>query len=176
MTTPYQSPVALPDEYFRLIGIIAAHWERVEYLLEWTVAEAANLKHHRVGLLTTNIGFRSKCDIVLSYARALEPTAPSEWKAIKAGIKKITDAYILRNTYIHAKWIPPGRGHKQVMRSVVRTSGGKANIANEITTIEEMAKAAHDIDTAGADFMALMQSYGLLKSKQRTSRKKQPSR
>jgi hypothetical protein len=60
----YQSPFGdIPDEYMRLVGIIAAHWERVELLLELAIARITQHEFHRVALLTM---LRSEQSAILS--------------------------------------------------------------------------------------------------------------
>jgi hypothetical protein len=125
-----------------------------------------------VGLLTANIGFQSKLDLIMVYVRPLQTQRPAEWKNFTGALNDIRDAYGFRNTYVHAKWIPPRHKKAPVQRSVVRTKGGNLTLGDFPTSTAELVKAAQAIDAAGDKFMALMQTYGWLKPKRRTSRKK----
>jgi hypothetical protein len=40
----YQSRFPLSDEHMRLVGIIAAHWEHVDLILQRAVAEVMSLE------------------------------------------------------------------------------------------------------------------------------------
>ena len=69
----YQSPSGvLPNEHMRLVGIISAHWEWLEVLMERAIAEIMEHQYTRVALLTVNIGFKSKCDLLMTYARPFQ--------------------------------------------------------------------------------------------------------
>jgi hypothetical protein len=73
----YQSPIGdTPDEHMRLVGIIALHWEWVEILLERAIADIMEHDFNRIALLTNNISFGDKCDLVLTYARVFEEPEP----------------------------------------------------------------------------------------------------
>lgn len=169
---PYKSHIDLPDEYFRLIGIISAQWEYVEVALERAVAEIGGHKYSRVGLLTANLGFQTKADLIMAYGRALQTSKPAEWAALKKVLKGLKDAYTLRNTYVHAKWFMPKKKGSLPTRSVVRTKGGNLNIADVPTTTEQMAIAAENIHTAGDEFVKLMNSFALLLPKKKKPRGK----
>jgi hypothetical protein len=91
--TKYQSPIPLPDEHMRLLGIIAAHWEWIELILERAIAEVMEHKWSRVRLLTVDIGFRSKCDLLKVYARPFETEEPASWQEFNKIIKGLEEAY-----------------------------------------------------------------------------------
>jgi len=138
----YQSTFAYPDEHMRLLGIIAAHWETVEHLLGIAVAQVMEHEPGRVAILTANIGFHQKCDIILAYARHFKETDQPEWSKFNQTITTLKDAYSARNKFIHAKWhVVDG----QIRRTEVRTRGGKFTIADEPTPISEMNAVAQQI-------------------------------
>jgi hypothetical protein len=157
----YESPISLPDEFFRLLGIIAVHWERLEFVLELSVAEIGSHDPHDVGLLTGNIGFQSKIDLILAYASMLKEEFPNQHREIKVALQAVRDAYALRNTYIHARWIPPAGPHP-AKRSVTRTKGGKITVGNMDTSEADLLKAAKVIWDAMEKWIAVMQQYGML--------------
>ncbi len=157
----YKSPIPLPDEHMRLVGIIAAHWEFIELILERVVAEVMEHEFSRVSLLTANIGFRSKCDLLMVYARPLETAEPTEWKAITQAVEALKKAYTARNTYVHAQWkIDQTTG--AIGRTSARTAGGKLAIVDEETPVENLQKAAQQIWDAGENLMTVVQRYGIL--------------
>jgi hypothetical protein len=99
----YKSPSKFPDEHMRLVGLIAAHWEWVEFTLERTVAEVMEHEYDRVGLLTENITFHALCDILMIYTRPAEKSRPDIWKECTAMLNELKHAYSLRNKYVHGK-------------------------------------------------------------------------
>ena len=72
----YHSPFPLPDEHMRMLGIIATQWEWVEQLLGNAIAEIMEHKPDRVAILTANVGFHQKCDILKAYARTFQEDDP----------------------------------------------------------------------------------------------------
>lgn len=74
----------------RLLGIISAHWEWLEMVLERAIAEIMEQKYSRVALLTGNIGFYAKCDLILVYARVFEKENPDTWKVFTLTVKSLS--------------------------------------------------------------------------------------
>jgi len=160
--TRYEPPIALPDEHMRMVGVISAQWEWIEIVMEKVVAEVMTLKHAQVGLLTTNLSFRVKCDLIKIYARPLEETDPASWRRFTKAIESLTKAHTARNTYIHAKWkISEATG--KIGRSSVRTASGKLALIDEEVKIEDMEAAAKLIWDAALEFGELVQSFGILR-------------
>ena len=157
----YQSPLqSLPDEPMRLLGIIAVHWEWIEVLLERAVAEVMSLKHEHVGLLTANLSFHAKCDLIAVQASPLRTLDPNLHKEFTRTLEGLKDAYSDRNKFIHGKWnVEQG----VLLRYETRTRNGKLTIAREPTTETDLADAAQCIYEAADRFLRLQQRYGLLK-------------
>ena len=160
----YVSPYPLPDEHMRMVGIIAAHWEHLELMLERAVAETSDHAFPRVAMLTANLGFRSKCDILMAHARVFQTGNEVIWKDFTSILEEIKNAYTARNTYVHAKWKskdPNKLGHS-IHRVSGRTTGGRFTVVDESVPIEDMYRAAHQIHTAAERFVGFCQTFGLL--------------
>ena len=158
----YKSPMdGLPDEHMRLVGIISAHWEYVELLLERAIAEVMGRKYSDIALLTGNIGFYQKCDLILVYARVFEEPEPETWKRFTGAIKELKDAYPDRNQYVHAKW-KRDITTRAWGKSSIRTKGGKLTISDVSVQCEDLEKAAARIWNAAEAFLALCQEHGVL--------------
>jgi hypothetical protein len=154
----YKSPLEFPDEHMRLLGIIAAHWESVDYLLGRAIAGAMDYDYGMVALLLANIGFHQKCDLLLAYARHFQTTDPAEWSKFTKTIEALRDAYSARNKFIHAKWkMVDG----EIRRTEVRTRGGKFTIADDPAPISELSATAQQIFEAGEAFVRLVMPYGI---------------
>jgi hypothetical protein len=156
----YKSPIAdLPDDHMRMVGIISTHWEWIEVMMERAVAEVMQHQPARVQILTANINFHTKCDIILAYARHFQKEDPEQWKKFTTTIEGLKNAYSERNKYVHAKWKMVG---SQINLTQVRTSGGKFSLIDEPCPIEDLNKVAHQIVEAGEAFVTLVQPFGLL--------------
>jgi hypothetical protein len=169
----YQSPIPLPDEHMRMVGIIAAHWEWIELILERSIAEIMEQQHHTVGLLTANISFGSKCDLILVYARVFEKDQPQVWKEFTTAIEALGGAYMKRNTYVHAKW-KRDRSTLEWGITTVRTRGGKLTASDNPVSVNELVDAAQSIFDAGERFTALVQRFGILVQSQGKSSSRPP--
>lgn len=85
----YISPFNLPDEHMRLVGIISAHWEFVDTFLQQAIAFVSEHEFQRVALLTDNLGFRTKIDFLMAYARPLQNDDPKLWKEFTTNFSAI---------------------------------------------------------------------------------------
>lgn len=144
----------------RLVGIISAHWETVDVFLQQAIAFVSDHELGRVALLTENIGFRTKIDLLMTYARPLQSEDAQLWKEFTACFGEIKKAYSLRNAFVHARWYM-SEGRELPSRSVFRINGGKLVATNNETTLEELEKAADDILNAGESFYALLIRMGM---------------
>lgn len=163
---PYKSPIPkLPDKHMRLVGIIAAHWEHAERVVERALAAIMKLEWDRVDMLLVNIPFRAKCDLITAHARVLEQRDPrtqkksSEWVEFNKTMDGLKAAYALRNKYVHATWdatIP-----RKLIRRTLRTKGGRIDSGGEAVTVKEMERAAHIIVKATVAFVRWCRKYDI---------------
>jgi hypothetical protein len=157
----YKSPMDdLPDEHMRMVGIISAHWEWIELILERAIAEIMEHPFPRVALLTNSISFYTKCDLILVYARVYEESHPDIWKQFTAAIIGLKTAYRGRNEFVHGTW-KKDSATKVWGKAEVRTKGGKLTISDEEIPIKRMEKVAQDIWDAGTNFTLLCQMQGV---------------
>jgi hypothetical protein len=136
----------------RMVGIIAAHWEQAELMMERAIAETMEHEFARVAILTANIGFRSKCDLLMAHARVFQQADKATWSEFTQIIRDLQAVYALRNTYVHAKWktnVPKGDPPQLV---TARTSGGRFTIKSDPVDITEMNDAATKIWETGERF------------------------
>jgi hypothetical protein len=158
----YQSPFPLPDEHLRLVGIIAAHWEHLDLILQRAVAEIMSLDWNRVRLLTENLSVTAKLDLLSAHARqALQKNDLTRFNKV---IALVQAAYGRRNAYVHAKWDQNGAEPEQPWQFSIRTRGGKLSIVQKPTPIEELEKAAAQIWSAGESFGDKLRRYGMLQA------------
>ena len=84
----YRSPFPfLADEHMRLVGIIAFHWEALDVAMQRAIAEVMEHSLDRVGLLTDNLSFRAKQDLLMSYARHFQTEDPAAVARIRKSLR-----------------------------------------------------------------------------------------
>jgi hypothetical protein len=158
----YRSPFGFPpDEHMRLLGIIAAHWELLDVVIQRLLAEIMNHDHNRVALLMENMSFRARMELLMAYVREVKPTHPNVWLEYTKLDEQVRGAYGLRNKYVHARW-KRGETADVPLRVVARFQGGKLRIADEPTPIEDMEAAAQALWDIGEKFTAFFQGVGML--------------
>jgi hypothetical protein len=158
----YRSPFSvLPDEHMRLVGIIAAHWEFLDVMLQRTLAEVMEHDHGRIALLTESIPFRAKTELLMAYARPLQEREPQLWDEFTKVHSGLQTAYGLRNRYVHARW-KAGALPELPMRVVTRIAGGKFTLADEETSVRELEVAAQTLWEAGEALRTFFQKFDLL--------------
>ncbi len=159
---PYKNPINIPDEHMRMVGIIAAHWEWIEFALERTITEIMDLDINRVGVLTTNLGFQTKCDIILLHARLFKETDKPTWRRFTDVYEGLKKAQEIRSKFVHTVWTLGENGIP--IRHAVLTTGKKLTVDEEPTPIEELYDAAETIWKNGEAFRRLMQEFDLLQT------------
>jgi hypothetical protein len=159
---PYQSPFKIPDEYMRLVGIIASHWESLDIILQRSVAEVMSMDMNDVRLLTENISVSAKLDLLTAHAR--EALSKDEFNEFNKMIRLVQAAYGQRNAFVHAKWDVKGAPDDLPWRFSVRTKGGRISIVQKPTELTELEEAADAIYRAGEALTTTLQKHGLLQS------------
>ena len=165
----YKHPLDLPDEHMRMIGIISSQWEYIEAVLERAVAEIMQLDRHRIAILTTNLSFQAKCDILLLHARPLsdtgDPDHKAKWKKFTSVCEEMRKAYLLRCKFVHAKWMLDQNAPDEPPRMhIVQTNQGKLTALDNPVPIEVMYEAAQSIWQSGEKFSKLLGEFDLLQS------------
>ena len=159
---PYKNPINIPDEHMRMVGIIAAQWEWIELTLERTITEIMGLDINRVGVLTTNLGFQTKCDIILLHVRPAKESDNPTWRRFTKVYEGLKEAQKLRSKFVHAIWEP---GENDIpIRNAVTTTGKKLTVDEQPTPIEELYEVAETIWKNGEEFASLMQEFDLLQT------------
>ena len=159
---PYRSPFGFPDEHMRLVGIIAAHWEAIDIILQRSVADAIAVPFHDVRLLTENLSVAAKIDLLTAKARDILPG--DQFKDFNKILRLVLTAYGQRNAFVHAKWDANGSEPEKPWRISVRTKGGRISIIQKPTPIDELEAAIERIDEAFAQLMTLLNKHGLLQA------------
>jgi hypothetical protein len=160
----YRSPFPfLADEHMRLVGIIAFHWETIDLTMQRVIAEVMGFTLGQVGLFTDNISFRTKQDMLMSYARHLQTEAPELWQEFTQAMEAVKKANTLRNTYVHAKW-HDGPQPGTPTRTAVHTRDGRFTLVDEPVPIADLEKAADDIFKAGEKLLTFFQKFDVMTS------------
>jgi hypothetical protein len=170
----YESPMNLQDEHMRLVGIIAAHWEYCDALIQRALREIMSLDSEaRVELLTQNISLEKKFDLISIHVYALleairkDPESPLNAKAIEKSytstIEDIRSVNKLRNTFVHAGWLFNDET-KEMERHSVTTTKKHLDVTSDPVPTSELESAAQQIYAAGAKLVDFFQPFGFLRS------------
>jgi hypothetical protein len=157
----YKSPFGYPDEHMRLLGLISAHWEGFELVMEVILAEIMSHEHWRVALLTSHVSFANKMDLITVYVRDVygKDCDDPVWKEYNILANRVRRAYGDRNKFIHAQWEPHPSGN--LLRHDIRIKGGKLNLGNEVIAADMLAATAKEIADAGATFLEFFRRLGI---------------
>jgi hypothetical protein len=160
--TKYQSPMGYPDEHMRLLGLIAAHWEMVDFLLERLVAKVMGHDPLSVALLTANMDFNRKLDLVTAHVRDAHESQEGQaiWREYTQLTTRLIKAQGSRNDYVHSRW-RTDKPSKQFQRVRLRTKGGKFKAIDVPVTTEQLASAAKEIVDIGDAIIAFFNKIGL---------------
>lgn len=153
----YQSPVGLPDEHARLVGIISAHWEYVEEGLNHLLASIMMKPLVEVNFLIRNINFGRKHDLIMAYSRVFEKPKPEVFEQITSGLAALWKAHNLRNKYVHASWVLKDGAWSF---PEIKTKG-TFKVYDETPTTAQMAADAQFIWDAGDSLLMLFHNLGL---------------
>ncbi len=156
----YKSPINLPDGHMRLVGIIAAHWESVNLVLDGFVAFVTMNEIEKVTVLTKEMSFGNKINLILAYARQYKATNPEIWKEFTEAIDKVREANSHRNDYVHATW-KVGCADEAPQRWVLSLKNGKLKDEVLVVEIDELEKAAQYIYDAGQALTDTMSKVGM---------------
>jgi hypothetical protein len=161
MAEPYKSPLSLPNEHMRMVGIISAHWELLEMMMQRAISEVMELEWNRVGVVVSQVGYRSKVDLLMAYARPLETQEPALWKEFTAVVEGLNRAYGLRNKYVHAVW---RLTEDPIELRTFRIAGGRFKISDDPAPVEDMNLAAQQIFDAAEAFLRFFRKFGLMRA------------
>ena len=159
----YQSPFGYPDEHMRLLGIIAAHWEAVELILERAIAKIMSHDPSGLALLTANINFNNKLDVLTTHVRdafKIQTDDDKLWSEYRGVQEALKNAQKTRNDFVHSKWtISKTTGN--LGRHKLQTLGGKTKILNVPVSTEELAAAARQITDASTAMIRFLERNGV---------------
>ena len=156
----YQSPFNFPDEHMRLVGIIAAHSECLNLIIEKAVAYVTMNKQSQVQLLTSHLGLSQKLDILTAYFQQFRGSDDGQWKESVEVFKTIRKAIDLRNEFVHARWLmeePAIAPH----RLVIRIKSGKLIEKFEKVEHQQLEDVADFIHNTGEKLTQLLLKIGI---------------
>lgn len=156
----YKSPFNLPDEHMRMVGIIAAHWECFELVLNRAVAFVTDNEYGKIIILSKYMGLHSKLDLILAYGEQIKVEDPDLYKEFKQTIHKIRNVNSMRNTFVHAVW------HMEEDELIpskwdLRLRNGKLNESFDVVPIENLENTAKELYEAGDVFTQMMIKVGM---------------
>lgn len=156
----YQSPFNLPDEHMRLVGIIAAHSEFLNLIIEKAVAFVTMNKQSQVQLLTSHLGLSQKLDILTAYFQQYRGRDDGQWKESVEVFEAIRKASALRDEFVHARWLMEEQAIAP-LRLVIRIKSGKLIEKSEKIEHQQLEDAADFIHKTGEKLTKLLLKIGI---------------
>jgi hypothetical protein len=158
----YESPLGYPNEHMRLLGLIAAHWELVDFCLERLIARVMDFDPITVALYTANIDFNRKLDLLTAHVRDGCDRGEYQdlWKEYNKLHARLINAQAARNDFVHSKWrLDAETG--EFKRIKLKTRGGKFKITDVAVSTEELEAAVREIVNIGNDVVTFFKKQGI---------------
>lgn len=92
-----------PDHVW-MIGYIVLSWSHIETMLEFTICHYVGVGTDKGLVLTANIGFFSRLDLLRIALNSKDTVAEEDKGDLKTLISDTNDAYRIRNVAAHANW------------------------------------------------------------------------
>ena len=151
------SPIAEP--ILTRIGLIASSWSALEAQLEFAILRHQEIDLGTGMLLTANLGYRSKVDLLTTFANEGGITPETEAKALLRLLGRANVAYGERNLVVHSVWSAtdnPLIGRIQGVRTK-----GKLRVLDEPMSVNRLNDIAEEIVQVGGDIFDFMKRHNL---------------
>ena len=151
-------PAHLSDPILRNMGLITASWGVLEAHLEFIILGHQEINLNTGLLLTANLSFRAKADLLLTFA-AEKAFADDQNSKLKTLVREAERLYGRRNMVAHCAWFATDDPLVAKARGV-RTRG-KLVVTDEDVSVDELQLIASDIHALGADLLDFMERNGI---------------
>ena len=151
-------PAHLSDPILRNMGLVTASWGVLEAHLELLILRHQEINLSTGLLLTANLSFRAKADLLLTFA-AEKAFADDQNIKLKTLVRKAERLYGKRNMVGHCAWFRTDNPLVAKVRGV-RTRG-KLVVTDEEVSVNELQLIADDIHALGAALLDFMEYNGI---------------
>ena len=143
-------PTTLDDDLFHLsepilihMGLVIAYWGTLEAQIEFFILRNQKIPSSTGLLLTTNLSYRAKADLLMTFAKGDHDLPESEKTALKDIVVEADRLYGKRNRVAHSSWFPTD--HPFVARVQGIRTRGKLVLTDKEIHIDELRQDAVDI-------------------------------
>ncbi len=151
-------PAHLSDPILRNMGLVTARWGVLEAHLEFLILRFQEIDLNTGLLLTANLSFRAKADLLLTFA-AEKGFADDENSKLKTLVREAERLYGKRNMVAHSAWFPTDNPLVAKVRGI-RTRG-KLVVTDDEISANDLQAIADEIHALGADLLDFMDRNGI---------------
>lgn len=148
----------LSDPILRNMGLVTALWGILETHLEFFILTHQEIKLSTGLLLTANLSFRAKADLLKTFATE-KAFSGDENNKLKTLVRQAEGLYGKRNMVAHCAWLPTDDPLVAKVRGV-RTRG-KLVVRDDEVSVDDLQAIANDIHRLGVAFLAFMARNGI---------------
>ncbi len=155
-----EQSIIISDRHLRAIGLIAVIWSGIEQAMEIAICGLYSIDLNRGLVLTANIGFRSRVDLLRILAKNGAIRDKRDAAICLGLLTRIEKAYVTRNEAVHGGW-GPSPDPTKARRMSIRARGSQLRCVSEDVSAEELEASVQKIGILGADFTDLVDRLGL---------------
>lgn len=148
-----QANVVIPDEYLIEIGKVTVQWSVLETVFDLCSIKLAGMDvmEPRGTAIFAHMTFPLKLDVFVAMVDSLQSGYPrlQNYKAVVAAVR---EAQTIRNKIVHSKWLFRD-GIVYLSRITAR---GAVKTSTDPITVDELRKAAIQIESAARDLLKLV--------------------
>lgn len=141
----------LSDPILIHMGLVISFWGALEHQMEFLILHNQEISVGRGLLLTTNLSYRSKSDILRTFANEDDDLPKEERDILKSVVNRANQLYGIRNMIAHAQWMPTDDPQKARVMSVRTT--GKLRLLDKDVDVEELKCCAKELRDLGAELI-----------------------
>ena len=151
-------PAHLSDPILRNMGLVTASWGVLEAHLEFLILKHQDIALNTGLLLTANLSFRAKADLLLTFA-AEKAFADDENSKLKTLVREAERLYGKRNMVAHCAWL--STDNQSVAKVMGVRTRGKLVVSDDEVSVSELQLIADNIHALGADLLDFMERNGI---------------
>jgi hypothetical protein len=157
---PQRDTHPISDEHLSAIGAVVVVWSLVEMAMETAICGLYEISTDRGMVLTANIGFRSRVDLLRILATKGAIANADHARDMVEILSRIEKGYAERNAVAHGWW--SGTRHPKIARRMsIRAKGRRLVCSDEKVPIGQLLATRDRLDDLRRDFSALLRRLDL---------------
>lgn len=149
----------LSEPILKHMGLVIAYWGVLEAQIEFFILRNQKIPSSTGLLLTTNLSYRAKADLLMTFAKSDRDLPESEKTALKDIVVEADRLYGKRNRVTHSSWHPTADPLVARVRGI--RARGKLVITDKDIHIDKLRQDAVDIRELGRVMLDFMKRNGI---------------